>query len=85
MFAAARRPDCITFTSSSTVQNFVAMARAETLADVTMASIGPITSQTARSLGVRIAVEANPFTVDGLVDAILQLFGRLPTSQMLDS
>ena len=72
MFAAARRPDCITFTSSSTVQNFVALAPAEALEDVTVASIGPITSYTARSLGVRIAVEANPFTIDGLVSSIMQ-------------
>jgi uroporphyrinogen-III synthase len=71
-FAAAHRPDCIVFTSSSTVQNFVAVAGAEMLEGVKAASIGPITSSTARSLGVRITVEANPFTIDGLVSAIMQ-------------
>jgi uroporphyrinogen-III synthase len=36
-----------------------------------LASIGPITSQTARQLGLRIDIEAKEFTIDGLVDAIV--------------
>ncbi|MFQ5778171.1 MAG: uroporphyrinogen-III synthase, partial [Terriglobia bacterium] len=40
------------------------------LAGVSVASIGPITSRTARALGLRVAVEANPYTVAGLVRAI---------------
>jgi uroporphyrinogen III methyltransferase/synthase len=79
MFAAARRPDCITFTSSSTVQNFVSAASVMSLDGVRVASLGPITSNTARSLGIAVSVEAHPFTIDGLVDAILQLFGDRPT------
>jgi uroporphyrinogen III methyltransferase/synthase len=70
----ARRPDCITFTSSSTVRNFVDAAGADVLHGVTAASIGPITSATARELGVDIAVEANPYTVDALVRAITGLY-----------
>ena len=71
---ARRRPDMITFTSSSTVRNFFALlgrplAR-RALAGVGVASIGPITSRTARALGLRVAVEANPYTVGGLVRAI---------------
>ena len=70
----ARRPDCITFTSSSTVQNFAAAAGVELLRGVSVASIGPITSRTARDLGAEVTVEANPYTVDGLVQAITGLY-----------
>ena len=69
----ANKPDCITFTSSSTVQNFVAIAGAAALDGVKVATIGPVTSQTARSLGITVAVEAQPFTMEGLVTAILGL------------
>jgi uroporphyrinogen III methyltransferase/synthase len=66
----ARKADWITFTSSSTVQNLVAALGAEALRGIKAASIGPITTRTARELGVEIAVEASSFTVDGLVAAI---------------
>jgi uroporphyrinogen III methyltransferase/synthase len=72
IFAEGRRPRWITFTSSSTVQNFVAVAGAGALAGVRVASIGPVTSATARKLGIEVTVEASVFTVDGLVDAILR-------------
>jgi uroporphyrinogen III methyltransferase / synthase len=74
IFEGARKPECITFTSSSTVQNFVTTAGTDALAGVNVASIGPVTSKTARGLGIEIATEAQPFTIDGLVDAILELF-----------
>jgi uroporphyrinogen III methyltransferase / synthase len=74
LFGAAPKPDCITFTSSSTVQNFVTAAGAAVLQGVKVASIGPVTSQTARRLGIDVAIEARPFTVQGLTEAILQLF-----------
>jgi len=73
LFTAARKPGCITFTSSSTVQNFVAAAGAQALAGVKVVSIGPVTSKTARGSGIEIAAEAQPFTIDGLVNAILGL------------
>ncbi len=62
--------DAITFTSSSTVQNFVSLYGAEALHGVKAISIGSITTRTALSLGVEIAAEAQPFTVDGLLEAI---------------
>lgn len=65
----ARRPHWITFTSSSTVKNFVAAAGIPS--GVKIASIGPITSATARELGLRVDVEAEPHTMQGLVAAIL--------------
>ena len=71
-FDLSDKPDWITFTSSSTVRNFVAMAGADAIAGVKVASIGPVTSATARELGIEVTVEASVFTVDGLVDAILR-------------
>ncbi|MGO9012908.1 MAG: uroporphyrinogen-III C-methyltransferase [Bryobacteraceae bacterium] len=68
----AHKPDWITFTSSSTVQNFVTATGAGALEGVKVASIGPVTSKTARELGIQVTVEAAKFTVDGLVEAILQ-------------
>jgi uroporphyrinogen III methyltransferase/synthase len=74
VFGGGRKPDCITFTSSSTVQNFVAAAGAEALAGVKVASIGPVTTATARRLGIAADAEARTFTVDGLVEAVLGLY-----------
>jgi uroporphyrinogen III methyltransferase/synthase len=72
-FAAPRKPDWITFTSSSTVRNFVDMAGAETLRGVRAVSIGPVTTRTARSLGIEVAAEARVYTIEGLVEAILAM------------
>ncbi|HSP68674.1 MAG TPA: uroporphyrinogen-III synthase, partial [Bryobacteraceae bacterium] len=63
-------PTWITLTSSSTVKNFVAIAGRESLDGVKIASIGPITSATARELGLTVHVEADPHTVAGVVSAI---------------
>jgi uroporphyrinogen III methyltransferase/synthase len=74
IFGGVRKPDCITFTSSSTVQNFAAVAGARALDGVRVASIGPVTTATARTLGIKVDTEARMFTVDGLVDAVLGLY-----------
>lgn len=66
----ARKPHWITFTSSSTVRNAVELGGAPALAGVRVASIGPITSATARELGLQVDVEADPHTIEGLVAAI---------------
>ncbi len=70
--AFVRKPDWITFTSSSTVLNLVAAAGAAALDGVKVASIGPVTSKTARDLGIQVTAEAASFTIDGLVEAILR-------------
>ncbi|MCS7025332.1 MAG: uroporphyrinogen-III C-methyltransferase [Bryobacteraceae bacterium] len=67
-----RKPDWITFTSSSTVKNFLSLVESERFKSVRLASIGPVTSETARQLGLRITVEAAEHTMDGLVEAILK-------------
>jgi uroporphyrinogen-III synthase len=70
------RPHVITFTSSSTVQNFVALmgnSRAH-LASLLTASIGPVTSATLRKLGLPVDIEAKEYTIPGLVEAIVSKF-----------
>jgi len=71
------KPDCITFTSSSTVQNFVAAAGAATLAGVQVVSIGPVTTHTARGFGIQVTAEARVYTIDGLVEAVLGLYTEM--------
>jgi uroporphyrinogen-III synthase len=62
----------ITFTSSSTVRHFVALAGPQAdLKGIQMASIGPITSATLRELGLPVDIEAEVYTIPGLVAAIL--------------
>jgi uroporphyrinogen-III synthase len=68
-----RRPHVITFTSSSTVRNFVRLmgARSALVLDgVSLASIGPITSSTLRDFGFQADIAAKEFTIRGLVAAI---------------
>ena len=80
-----RRPDWITFTSSSTVRNFVALlaesrgrvarvhtGRSKEADRVRFASIGPITSSTLRELGLPVDVEAAEYTIPGLIKAMVR-------------
>jgi uroporphyrinogen III methyltransferase/synthase len=52
----------------------VTAAGASALEGVRVATIGPVTSQTARALGIRVDAEAQPYTIDGLVNTIVRLF-----------
>jgi uroporphyrinogen III methyltransferase/synthase len=70
---AARHGDAITFTSSSTVTNYLAAAGLDALPPV-VACIGPVTAETARSAGIDVTIEAEIHTVEGLVDALLRWF-----------
>jgi len=73
------RSDVVTFTSSSTVKNFVQLLgfssrgrkKPATLQGVTLASIGPVTSATLREVGLGVDIEAKQFTIPGLVAAIV--------------
>ncbi len=71
VFGQARRPDWVTFTSSSTVKNLLAVAGAGALEGVRVASIGCVTSRTAAMHGVKVDAEAAVASVDGLIEAIL--------------
>ncbi len=64
-------PDLVTFTSPSTVHNFIALANSkETLKDLCYAAIGPITAAAARSSGLPLVLQANHSTIQDLVSAI---------------
>ncbi len=63
--------DWITFTSSSTVKNFLALGGRRLLeAGARAVSIGPATSETMRAHEIEIALEAAPHTMDGIIAAI---------------
>jgi uroporphyrinogen-III synthase len=73
--AGGRLPDAATFTSSSTVTNFLNLlraARVEAPVGMRAASIGPITSRTLRDCGWEPAAEADPHDLGGLVAAVVR-------------
>jgi len=67
--------DLVTFTSSSTVTNFLAL-KLPWPGNLRTASIGPITSETMRQAGLKVDVEAARHDIDGLVEAIVENLGR---------
>ena len=69
----AEGADLITFTSSTTVENFLALQLPRPK-HLKTASIGPITSETMRKNGLGVDVEATTYDVDGLVEAIVRLY-----------
>lgn len=70
-----RGVDVITFTSSSTVRNFVALVGRDSSPPHTLiACIGPITASTARELGLRVDIMASEYTMAGLVSALEEYF-----------
>ena len=82
---AAQELDIITFTSSSTVRNFMQwltecdgsftntfIRRVIEFARPKIACIGPITSQAARECGLKVHIEAQVYTIAGLIEAIIR-------------
>jgi uroporphyrinogen III methyltransferase / synthase len=67
----ARDADFITFTSSSTVRNFMQVSANGIPEGAKVISIGPITSEAAREAGLTVDVEAERHDIGGLVDALL--------------
>ncbi len=66
---------CVTFTSSSTVKNLKKLLGDggwQALSNVKKACIGPVTAETCRALGLEADIIAQKYTIDGLVDAIVQ-------------
>jgi len=75
-----RRPHVITFTSSSSARNFVSLlgqhlgylrSGPRSGARIRMASIGPVTSSTLLDLGLPVDIEAEEYTIPGLIRAIV--------------
>ena len=66
----------ITFTSSSTVKNLVNIlgdGAAELIDSARTAAIGPVTAATCRELGIRVDIVAKEYTIDGLVDGLVEV------------
>jgi uroporphyrinogen-III synthase len=82
MTSKSRRPHAVTFTSSSTVKNFVglmglrgaraALRKSARHQGVHSASIGPVTAATLREFGLPVDIEAAEYTIPGLVSAIVR-------------
>jgi uroporphyrinogen-III synthase len=74
-----RRPQVVTFTSSSTVKNFVQLLgkQRSVLGDLLFASIGPVTSATLREMGLRVDTEAKEYNIPGLIEAIISKISAL--------
>ena len=66
--------DMATFTSSSTVENFVAAAGVDALKKFKTAAIGTVTADTLKKFGVTADVIAKEFTIAGLVTAIKNFY-----------
>jgi len=70
--------DVITFTSSSTVNHFVELLEKEDLKGllqgIAIACIGPVTAQTAESLGVTVHIQPREYTIASLTQAIIKYF-----------
>jgi uroporphyrinogen-III synthase len=77
----ARTIDAVTFTSGSTVREFVhalgPRAR-ELLEGVTLAAIGPVTAEVVREEGLHVDLSASEYTVAGLIDALERHFAARP-------
>jgi uroporphyrinogen-III synthase len=77
----ANYPDAITFTSASTARNLCALLEAANLTlppNITLASIGPITSQAIRDLGHEPTIEAAEPTIPALVQSLLNQLSGTP-------
>ena len=72
-----KRPGVVTFTSSSTVKNFMQLLdkgpQPTLLEGIQTASIGPVTSATLRQVRLPVNIEAREFTIPGLVSAIVDV------------
>ncbi len=76
------RVDAVTFTSASTVRQFVEVIGREPAIDLlrttTVAVIGPVTAEAAGQLGIAVQVIPQKYDVDGLVDALIEYFSERP-------
>lgn len=79
----AGRVDALTFTSSSTVDNFVALVGRDVLARVlrdgrpAIACIGPVTAETARAHGLTVDVVPRVYTTAALTAALVERLGSI--------
>ncbi len=73
------RIHCITFGSSSTVDNFLSLIPVETIKqypDVKLAAIGPITAKTMQKHGLDCHIQPEEFTIPGLIEELKTFFAK---------
>ncbi len=73
------RIDVAMFTSSSTVENFCDLVGPRAVAllrGVRVATIGPVTKETARIRGLKVEVMAREYSVGGLIEALVESYGE---------
>ena len=79
------KSDVVTFTSSSTVKNFVKIIGKNNLkknkGKIKIASIGPITSETIKECGLNVNIEAKEFTTSGLLNTIVKYYKKINTKK----
>jgi uroporphyrinogen III methyltransferase/synthase len=75
-----RQIHAVTFTSASTVRNFVKMLGEDPAVDLlrttAVACIGPVTAEAAQKLGIETTIMPSSYTIPALVDAIVEHFGK---------
>jgi uroporphyrinogen III methyltransferase/synthase len=67
--ARAGKIDWVTITSSATAESLAKML-GDSLEQIKIASLSPVTSKTIMDLGFEVAVEANPYTIESLIESI---------------
>ena len=79
------RIDVATFTSPSAIRNFAKIYGADQVADLlkntVVATIGPVTTDAARQLGIPVTIQPKTYTVPALVDAIAAHYAPAPTTK----
>jgi len=79
------RIDVATFTSPSAIRNFAKIHGADQVADLlkntVVATIGPVTADAARQLGIPVTIQPRTYTVPALVDAIAAHYGVATTTK----
>lgn len=80
--------DMVTFTSSSTVTNFLTMVDADSddelhslLGNVDIAAIGPITAKTVVENGLEVAVQPETYTINDMANAIVDHYRKSKASR----
>lgn len=83
------RIDCVTFTSSSTVENLARMLGENRflrlLERTAIAAIGPVTAKTCRELGLDVHISPETYTLDAMTDAIVRYFAQKAEQQALQT
>ena len=79
------RIDVATFTSPSAIRNFAKIYGADQVADLlkntVVATIGPVTTDAARQLGIPVTIQPKTYTVPALVEAIAAHYSPAPTTK----